>query len=200
MRKGLTIVACVFLSVVLPSCSPRDFLTRRLAGDLIAGSYAFKTPQQFWLRTGIVSNQNYLAPEYLVLQKHGWISATAARCPPQVAPPPCWDVVLTSAGADTFRLFAAPTDVARPSFAVPAATRELLQVTGVSKQGDFADVDFTWRWVPSNEIGAAFYSSDQHYRSTVGFRHYDDGWRLVRSVPHSAQSLEDAFRNAEPVP
>lgn len=198
MRKALTIIACLLCLGLFSSCSPRDFLTRRLAGDLIAGSSVFKSPQQFWLHTGMVSNQNYLAPEYLVLQKHGWISATAVRCPPQFVPPPCWDVVLTPAGADTFRLFAPPADVDKPSFAIPAATRELLQVTGLSKQGDFADVDFTWRWLPSNEVGAAFYSSDQHYRSTVGFRHYDDGWRLLRGAAHSGQTLEDAFKNAEP--
>jgi hypothetical protein len=198
MRKARTIVACLLCASVLPSCSPRDFLTRRLAADLIAGSSAFQTQQQFWLHTGIVSNKDYLAPEYLVLQKHGWISATSARCPPQLAPPPCWDVVLTPAGADTFRLFAAPADVEKPSFAIPAATRELLQITGISKQGNFADVDFTWRWIPSNEVGAAFYSSDLHLRSTVGFRHYDDGWRVIYGAPRSGQSLDDAFKNAEP--
>ena len=198
MKKTLTIVACLVSVLLHSSCSPRDFLTRRLAGDLIAASSAFKTQQRFWLHTGIVSNKDYLAPEYLVLQQHGWISATAARCPPQLVPPPCWDVVLTPAGADTFRLFAAPADVGRPSFAVPAATRELLQITGISKHGDGADVDFTWRWIPSNEVGAAFYSSELHLSSTVGFRHYDDGWRLLQSAPHSSQTLEDAFKNAEP--
>ena len=61
------------------SCSPRDFLTRRLATDLISASDAFQTPQQFILQTGIVSNKDYVSPEYLVLQQHGWISATTAR-------------------------------------------------------------------------------------------------------------------------
>jgi hypothetical protein len=198
MNKALTIVACLLYVGLVSSCSPRDFLTRRLAGDLIAASSAFKTQQQFWLHTGIVSNKDYLAPEYLVLQQHGWISATAARCPPQLVPPPCWDVVLTPSGADTFRLFATPADVEKPSFAVPAATRELLQITGISKHGNVADVDFTWRWIPSNEIGAAFYSSELHLRSTVGFRHYDDGWRLMQTAPRSDQTLDDAFKNAEP--
>jgi hypothetical protein len=185
---------------MLSSCSPRDFLTRRLAADLIAASSAFRTQQQFWLHTGIVSNKDYSTPDYLVLQQHGWISATAARCPPQLTPPPCWDVVLTPAGADTFRPLAAPADLQRPTFAVPAATRELLQITGISRQGNAADVDFTWRWIPSNEVGAAFYSSELHLRSTVGFRHYDDGWRIVQSSPHSGQTLDDAVRNAEPAP
>ena len=65
-----------------------------------------------------------------------------------------------------------------------------------------ADVDFTWKWVPLNEIGAALYSGDLHYNSTVGFRDYDDGWRIVaaQSAPHSGQTLDDALKNAEPAP
>src|SRR5437879_7149815 len=126
MKKALTIAACLSCALLL-ACSPRNFLTRRLAGDLIAGSNAFKSQQQFWLHTGIVSNKDYLAPEYLVLQHHGWVSATAARCPAQLAPPPCWDVLLTPAGVDTFRVLAPPADVEKPSFAVPAVRRDLLE-------------------------------------------------------------------------
>ena len=61
------------------ACSPRDFLTRRLAADLIAGSDTFKTQQQFWLRTGIISNKDD-PPEYLVLQRR-WITGTLISCP-----------------------------------------------------------------------------------------------------------------------
>jgi hypothetical protein len=71
-------------------------------------------------------------------------------------------------------------------------------VSGISKQGNLADVDFQWRWVPLNEVGSALYSSDVHYISTVGFRDYDDGWRLAQSSPHSGQSIDDAIKNAEP--
>jgi hypothetical protein len=101
---------------------------------------------------------------------------------------------------DTLRALAPPEDSGKSSFALPVARRELVEVTGISKQGIAADVDFTWRWVPLNEIGAALYSSDLHYKSTVAFRQYDDGWRVVQSNPHTAQTLEDALKNAEPVP
>jgi hypothetical protein len=189
---------CLLGASLLSSCSPRDFLTRRLAADLIAGSSAFKTAQQFSLHTGIVTNKEYLAPESLVLHHRGWISATTKPCPPNLTPPPCWDVLLTPSGVEAIQALVAPEDAAKPSFNVPAARRELVEITGISKQGNLGDVDFTWRWIPLNEFGAALYSSDLHYKSTVGFRYYDDGWRVVESALRPGQTLEDALKNAEP--
>ena len=46
MRK-LWLFPIVALLCAAPACSPKDFLTRRLAADLIAGSDTFKTPQEF---------------------------------------------------------------------------------------------------------------------------------------------------------
>jgi hypothetical protein len=192
-------ILCLAGLFFLLSCSPRDFLTRRLAADLIADSDGFKRPQQFLLQTGVVSNKDYVSPEYLVLQHHGWISATTAACPPGLVPPPCWDILLTPLGVDTVRTLVPAQEADKSSFAIPVARRELLGVTGISKQGNAADVDFTWRWIPLNEIGAALYSSDLHYKSTVAFRDYDDGWRIVQNAPRSIQTLDDALKNAEPV-
>jgi hypothetical protein len=198
MNKRLILVLVGLF--VLAGCSPRDVLSRRLAADLIAASETFKTPQPFTLQTGVVSNKDYLSPEYLVLQHHGWITATNARCPVDITPPPCWDIVLTPSGVDTVRNLISAQDTSKPSFAIPAAKRELVGIVGISKQGSVADVEFTWKWTPLNEIGAALYSSDLHYKSTVGFRNYDDGWRVVTSAVHSGQPLDDALKNAEPAP
>jgi hypothetical protein len=200
MRNQSIFVLCIACLLLAPSCSPRDLLSRRLAADLIEGSDAFKTPQSLFVRTGIVSNKDYLSPESLVLQHHGWISATTALCPPALVPPPCWDVVLTPSGVETIRPLLAPADEGKPSFSLPAARRELVAITGVSKQGNVADVDFIWRWQPANEVGAALYSSDLRYHSTAGFRNYDDGWRVVQSAPHAGQTLDDALKDAEPAP
>ena len=178
-------------------CSPRDFFTRRLAADLIASSSTFRATRQFELTTGIISNQNYLAPQYLALQHRGWISGVVARCPPAVAPP-CWNATLTPTGVDTIQALLAPGDAEKQSFSIPAARRELIAITGIVKQGSLADVEFTWRWIPLNEVGAVMYSSDTHYRSIASFRSYDDGWRVVESPAHSAQPLDEALRNAEP--
>lgn len=198
LSSRLIATVCLLCVLLLSACSPRDFLTRRLAADLIAGSGTFKTPQQFWLHTGIVTNKDYLAPESLVMQHHGWISATTKPCPPSLTPPPCWDVVLTPSGVDTIRVLVSPQDADKTSFNVPAARRELVEITGISKQGNLGDVSFTWRWIPLNELGAALYSSDLRYKSTVGFRYYDDGWRVVETAFRSGQTLDEALKNAEP--
>lgn len=196
MRLILVVTGLLFFS----ACSPRDFLSRRLATDLILASQEFRTPQQFVLQTGIVSTKDYPSPEYLVFQHHGWISASGGPCPPGVIPPPCWDVVLTPAGVETIRPLISPDDAEKSSLSIPVARRELLGVTGISKQGGVADVEFTWKWAPLNEVGAALYSGDMHYKSTAGFRQFDDGWRIVQSIPHPGQTLSDALNNAEPTP
>jgi hypothetical protein len=198
MRKKLSPLYLALL--LLASCSPRDVLSRRLAADLIAASDSFKSTQHYTLQTGLLSNKDYVSPEYLVLQHHGWISATTTRCTPGLTPPPCWDVLLTPLGVDTVHAIVSPEDAAKPSFAIPVARRELVAITSISKQGNEADVDFTWKWVPLNEIGAALYTVDVQYKSTVGFRNYDDGWRVVQTTPHPSQTLDDALKNAEPAP
>jgi hypothetical protein len=197
--RNLSILSSIVLNaILLISCSPRDFLTRRLATDLIASSNAFRATQQFELRTGIVSNKDYLSPDYLALQHHGWISGTNAACPAALAPPPCWDITLTPAGVDTIQTLIAPGDAAKQSFNIPAARRELVTVTGIAKHESAADVEFTWRWIPLNEVGAALNPSDTHYRSTASFRDYDDGWRLVESATRTGQPLDEALKDAEP--
>jgi hypothetical protein len=195
MRKTILALAATLL---LTSCSPRDYLTRRLATDLIAQSATFKAPQDFVLHTGVVSNAAYAAPEYLVLEHHGWISATTVACSPGLAPPPCWDVILTPAGVDSVRSQVSSGEATEPSLSIPVARRELIAITGITKNGTTADIEFTWKWNPLNEIGAALYSSDLQYKSSVGFREYDDGWRIVSSVLRPGQSMEDALKNAEP--
>lgn len=192
-------ILALLATLSLTSCSPRDFLTRRLATDLISVSDTFKTPEKFVLQTGVVSNKDYVSPEYVILQQHGWISASTVACSPGLAPPPCWDVLLTPAGVDTVRALLPADEADKLSLAIPVVRRELVSVTGISKQGNVADVDFTWRWVPLNEVGAALYAGDLRYNSTVGFRDYDDGWRIIaRSATRSGQPLDEALKNAEP--
>jgi hypothetical protein len=186
--------------LLLVSCSPRDFLTRRLAADLISGSQDFKSPQQFVLQTGLLSNKDYPTPEYLVLEHHGWISATSKVCTPGLVPPPCWEIALTPSGVDTVHALIPADQADKSSIAIPVARRELVGVTGISKLNNVADVEFTWKWIPLNEIGAALYSGDVRYRSTVGFRQYDDGWRIVQSAPHPGQTIGEALKNADPIP
>jgi len=199
MRKSAAVLT-VSLFVLAVACSPRDFLTRRLAFDLIAGSDTFKAQQQFWLRTGVVSNKEYTSPEYLVLAHHGWITGAGTPCIANVTPPPCWDVALTPLGVDSLRDWVPANAATSQYFGVPVARRELLAVSGITKSGNRADVDFRWKWVALNEVGEALYTGSGEFNSTVGFMHYDDGWRVVESdSPKSNQHLDDALKNAEPV-
>src|SRR5438477_77640 len=119
------------------ACSPRDFLTRRLATDLIAGSDTFKTTQVFWLRTGVLSGKDYSSQEYATLRRHGWITGTGVSCPADLAPP-CWDVVITPLGVDTLRDWVNATAASSQYISVPVAQRELLAVTGIRRDGNVA--------------------------------------------------------------
>jgi hypothetical protein len=195
----LTILLCVAVFCLEPGCSPRDFLTRRLAADLISTSDTFKAPQLFWLRTGIVSNKEFSSPDAMVLQRRGWIIGTQQKkCPNEVEPPPCWDVALTPLGVDTIRPLISSALPGNGPMAIQVARRELVSITGISKAGNFADVDFTWRWVSINPVGAALYDSGVHYQSTVGFRIYDDGWRVVEEAVRNNQPLDEALRSTQP--
>ena len=198
MRKRSS--SAVLLLCLLSACSPRDFLTRRLATDLIASSAAFKNAEQFWLRLGVISNKDYESPEYLVLQHAGWITGSNAKCPPTITPPPCWDVVLTPVGVETFRDLIPTGDVGKQYFSIAAARRELVAITGITKNANMAEVDFIWKWLPLNEVGDALYAGGVQYKATVAFKHYDDGWRVIEgnSPVKNAQPLEDALKNSEP--
>jgi hypothetical protein len=191
----LTVALCL-----APACSPRDFLSRRLAADLISGSDAFKAPQVFWLKTGIVSNKDFNSPDSLVLQHQGWIIGTQQKCPAGVDPPPCWDVVLSPHGVDAFRSLIRESTHGGTQVPIRVARRELVDVTGISKAGSFADVEFLWHWVAMNEVGSALYDSGVRYRSTVGFRSYDDGWRVQTEPLRNNQPLDEALRTAQPAP
>jgi hypothetical protein len=195
---SLGVLLCLILLSVSLGCSPRDFLTRRLATDLISTSDAFKAPQMFWLRTGVVSNKEFSSPDFMVLQRRGWVTGSEEKCPAGVEPPPCWDIVLTPLGIGTVRPLISSAPPGNGPMGIQVARRELLSISGISKNGNLADVEFTWRWVAINQVGSALYDSGVHYRSTVGFRGYDDGWRVVEQNVSSNQPMDEALRNAQP--
>ena len=84
-------------------CSPRDFLTRRLAADLISASDAFKAPQCLAQDGHRFQQRFQFSPDSMVLQRRGWIIGTEQKCPAGVEPPPCWDVALTPLGVEMVR-------------------------------------------------------------------------------------------------
>jgi hypothetical protein len=197
MRKPQLVFAFALLALSL-ACSPRDFLTRRLAAELITASDAFKAVQKFWLRTGTTSNEDYTSPEYMVLQRRGWITAANVPCSPEAKRPSCWDVALTPLGVGVFRDLIPVNAIQSQYVSVPVARRELVGITGISKNGASAEVEFSWRWVPLNEVGQALYAEGVHYKSTATFRLYDDGWRIIEGDMPKSQGLDEALKNSEP--
>jgi hypothetical protein len=98
-----------------------------------------------------------------------------------------------------FRDLIPPDATASQYFSVEAARRELLAVTGISRNDQLAEVDFRWKWIPMNAVGAALYNENVEYASTVGFRKYDDGWRMIdNSAEKSYQGMDDALKSAQP--
>ena len=107
---------------------------------------------------------------------------------------------LTPIGVETFRTLIPSDAGAKQHFAIPTARREFVGITGISRSGNLADVDFTWKWVPLNEVGAALVAGGVNFKSTVAFKSYDDGWRVVEGGAKTNQSLDDALKDAEPAP
>jgi len=200
MGKAILKVLPLVALASLCACSPRYLLTRRLAFDLISASTAMRAPQPLLLHTGLVSNKDYASTDYMVLRRYGWISAAPAKCNAEVSPPPCWQVALTPAGVSVVNSAAPSAGSDQEVFELPLARRQVVAISGITKDGNAADVEFVWRWVALNEIGNALYSSDLRYKSVVAFRFYDDGWRLVEAPIHSNQSIDDALKTAEPAP
>jgi hypothetical protein len=168
--------------------------------DLISAADAFKAPQLFWLRSGIVSNKDFSSPEMMVLKRRGWIIGDQQKeCPLGVEPPPCWDVILTPLGIDTIRPLISTALPDAGSIAIQAAHRELVSIESIGKADSVAEAAFIWHWVPFNQVGAAVYDSGVHYRSTVEFRKYEGGWRIAEQPGHVNQPLDAALQNAQPV-
>lgn len=199
LPRVLLCLAAICFVISNVGCSPRDFLTRRLAGDLIAASEEFKAPQLFSLRSGVYSNKEFNSPDIMVMKRRGWIVGTAQKqCPVGIQPPPCWDVVLSPLGVDAIRPLISTAMPSAGTVSLQTAYRQMDSISGISKAGNFADVEFLWHWASLNQVGAALYDSGVHYRSTVGFRKFDDGWKLVDKRLPANQSLENALKNAQP--
>src|SRR5260221_11816873 len=147
----LRALLCLLVLCLDLACSPRDFLTRRLAADLISTSDAFKAPQLFWLKNGIVSNQDFSSPDSMGLQHRGWIIGTQEKCPAGVDPPPCWEGVLTPLGEDTIRPLITTVLPENGPMSIQVARRDLLSIAVISKGGKGSAAAFARHWVSLNQ-------------------------------------------------
>jgi hypothetical protein len=102
-------------------------------------------------------------------------------------------------GVETFRDLIAREGTPQQFFSVTTARRQLVSVEGIARDGNSAEVDFRWKWIPTNEVGAALSQTGVEFMSSVVFRHYDDGWRVMEGpVSKSQQGMDDALKDAQP--
>ena len=201
-RRASSFGLFCFALLLLASCSPRDYLTRRLAADLylrlrpFQNAAAVHSANRRHFQQGLHRPTRISGPATSRLE----ISATTVACPAGLTPSPCWDIMLTPSGRRNGP--SAGPRLKKPSarrspFPSPKERRSSASPASASR-ATITNVEFTWKWNALNEIGAALYSSDLQYKSTVGFREYDDGWRIViaQSIPRPAQTLDDALKGA----
>ncbi len=166
-------------------------MARGVAAEKISASFDFRASKlavihlgnlQKWDRSPETQN------EYAALEKAGFITTRKGRSG--------WHVDVTPAGEKAFQAVDATRDHEKDGdyFAIPLATREMVRVTGISINGNLAQVDFDWKW-KMNSLGLLFatadysvelreretgntaiYSGDEF--NTAIFKKWDDGWRL----------------------
>lgn len=184
MRQSLSILP-IILALGLSACSSNP-LDRDRAASLISSAGAFHAslyddvPQ--W---GSGPCSDY--PKLLALRNLGLLQVTENTGPPRSyseqmlggGPKSC-SATFTPEGRRDSAAWRSEDMLFQPIWSIPIATRQLIQVSGVSQpQGSVEAVaTFTWRWVP-NRVGQALGGVDTRiYSSNAVFRLYDDGWRL----------------------
>jgi len=147
------------------------------AADLIAGSEGFRDAQQFWLRTGIMSNKTIFpglpgtrAPRLDFRIKH--------RLPFRHQSAPCWDVALTPNGVNIFHdLILRMPEL--HNISVCSGAKRTAGSDRHKPKRSAGGSGFSLEVDPAECRGAALYNENVEYISTAGFRQYDDGWRLI---------------------
>jgi hypothetical protein len=112
-------------------------------------------------------------PQPALLFRLGYVD-----CREHINPYDCW-VVLTDKAPPNPKVMYNEYSHSVFNVLFPAAQAELIEVTGVSEQGNDATATFTWRYKPINELGEA-YGYGKQMQGTAQFQKFDDGWRLMK--------------------
>jgi len=181
---NLSTLALCLAALLLSLLLPPHFLTRRLAADLIAASDTFAAPQQFQLHTGIISNRT------ISRRNLSCSSIVAGYRPPKPLVSCSCPAALLGYHAHPFRrgYFSKSHRPRRRRETIlqhprrPPRTRRHHRHRQTSQP---CDVEFTWRWIPMNEVGAALYSADLHYQSTASFAAMTTAgvWSIASPIP-----------------
>ena len=159
-------------TVSVQSPSKASELSRAKASELIRNSPVFNELKTEFLMTGVFAGVPG-SRVYPALESKGLIhiERTGSWCP----------IALTERGKTESKNWrrTGPGNRGGDNWAIPAAKRELLEVTGVSQQPpNRAEVEFTWRWTSIGEIFELEEGEAGTHRGSVTCQLYDDGWRI----------------------
>lgn len=191
MYRSIVAVALTFC-MILAACGSKE-LSRSKAAKLIKEK--FYTPQmiQDGMQTTQISNMNnnpvgqsgnamipgHNLPDLRNYEKAGWITLVVRRCQTGI----CFvDVSMTSKGVEESKGWKKITNVVGEKvWEVPKFQREFVEVTGItSSDPSTAVVEYTSRWIPTENGKEMGEVPTAPKSNTVNFRLYDDGWRLIQ--------------------
>jgi len=207
----LSLLTLVAAGATMISCTGSKDLSRARAADLIQNSAEFKQISVVSFGTAnketicerqvdegqymnnffkgnsllrFLRSQGFIEFRYTSQKRVGWVSMLGTHY--------CWDhnvhLTLTEKGMSESRGWRQDGN----TWYIPQANREFIEVTGITKpqgrpvaMGEMAEVEYTWKWVPT-EFGEALQRSVPEYQidsakiheGLARFQLYDDGWRL----------------------
>jgi len=185
INRSIAVIAIAFC-MVFAACGSKQ-LSRSQAARLIKESYT-QTPQigdnVKFIQFPVMTNGTIYQPGYgdgvrmsdlQGYEEAGWITFAVRSCGVIAC---VANVSLTPKGVTQSKGW---KEVLRNLWRVPISRRDFVEVTGITSQDpNTAVVEFTYRWVPTEdgkEWGAVPSAPEA---STANFRLYDDGWRLIQ--------------------
>jgi hypothetical protein len=175
----------LFIILALTGCTNAKELNRVRAADIIQSSGSFQESRKLPIATGGFCGslekfqQNDNKNAYIVLKSLGLVELTNDGDWPECGgrtkvsfsdkgrvESKSWTLVESHPGTNDY-------------WDIDIADREIVEITGITqgKEGE-AKVEFTWKWVPANEIGKRLLIVNNVFRTAIQFQLYDDGWRV----------------------
>ena len=155
------------LAMLFTACG--NDLSRSKAKKEIEDSITFKEPPAIYIEIGTLGEQCIpLSPERdkgnLLLRELGILRIEKTG-------PSLWNVSLTEKGKELFaRLQQTPYGGSKEKgcdyqqITLPLATREIIEVTGIQRDGNKSIAEFSWKWAPT-EFGRALFEDTAEYKA-----------------------------------
>jgi hypothetical protein len=184
---GMTLIIGCFVA-----CSSKE-ISRERAADLIRSNNEFKRPDGVKLLTGKFCydwrNLRDVYTSYAPLESADLlkVSDLGAGCGSMWLKR--YNVELTSSGMARAKSWTTSDDKGwatdaqgSTTYFIPTASKELVEVTGITKdpEGGQAQAEFTWKWAPTEDASRfGKVPSAELKKGLASLQLYDDGWRIV---------------------